>query len=97
MREANQTIRDLLLEKGHLVPQDLLADASRLVAHYDRWLEKYEATRAERETDGGGGATALTADDIFVSVASDGYPFPVVSANNFHQRFRDTWKELYGD
>ncbi|MEA2664343.1 MAG: hypothetical protein QOI11_1287, partial [Candidatus Eremiobacteraeota bacterium] len=51
IRVGNETIRDLLLTKGHLISPDLLEDAGRLVEHYDRWLEEFDKLRNEKEPD----------------------------------------------
>ena len=40
MKEGNTAVRDLLLQKGHLIPPPLLEHAGKLVEHYDRWLEE---------------------------------------------------------
>jgi hypothetical protein len=36
VREANITIRDLFLSRGHLIPPQLMAHAANIVEHYDR-------------------------------------------------------------
>jgi hypothetical protein len=87
IREGNETIKDLLLSKGHLIPRDLLMDAGRLVEHYDRWLEEYDRVR-------GGAEPQL--DQPFVFVGPKGYPFPSDSARRFKERFEEIWTELYG-
>ena len=33
--KSNQKIHEILLEKGHLIPPELLSDASKLIEHYD--------------------------------------------------------------
>lgn len=87
IREGNQTVRDLLLAKGHLIPQDLLPDAGRLIEHYDRWLEEYDRVRS-------GDEPQLNAP--FVFVGPEGYPFPVDAEQRFRGRFHQLWQELYG-
>jgi ribonucleotide monophosphatase NagD (HAD superfamily) len=37
----NSNIRTLLLEKGHLLADELQKDALALIAHYDVWTEKW--------------------------------------------------------
>lgn len=87
IREGNETVRNLLLSKGHLIPPDLLPDAGRLVEHYDRWLEEYEHVR---------GGTEPQLDAPFVFVGPAGYPFPTDAEQRFRERFRTLWEELYG-
>jgi hypothetical protein len=90
IRQGNQTIRDLLLAKGHLIPPDLLEDAGRLIAHYDRWLEEFERVR-------GGKEPKLDETFVFVGVGKNPIPFPSDSAERFQARFRELWRELYGN
>jgi hypothetical protein len=46
IKEGNTIIRDLLLSRPHLIPPPLLEDTAKLIEHYDRWLEEFEATRS---------------------------------------------------
>lgn len=87
VREGNQTIRDLLLSKGHLIPPHLMEDAFQLVEHYDAWLEAFDRVRGE---------SAPANDVAFVFVGPDGYPFPRTAEANFKAEFRTLQKELYG-
>jgi len=45
LKECNQTIRGLLLEKGHLIPSDLILYAEKFISHYDEWLQAYRENR----------------------------------------------------
>ena len=45
LKECNETIRSLLLEKGHLIPADLIPFAETFISHYDEWLQAYRANR----------------------------------------------------
>jgi hypothetical protein len=47
--ESNRRNREIILANGHLVPDELLESANCLVAHYDIWLKRYEATLGERK------------------------------------------------
>lgn len=87
IRRGNKAIRDLLLQKAHLIPSDLLDDAGRLIEHYDYWLEKFEEMRLAEKPD---------LDTSFVFAGVDGYPFPEESAERFRQAFQDLSAELYG-
>ncbi len=87
IKEGNQTVRNLLLTKGHLIPPELLEDAGRLIEHYDVWLEKFEKQRLTDKPD---------LDSPFTFVAPEGYPFPWESADSFKKKFRVYWEELYG-
>lgn len=86
IKEANQTIRDLLLTKGHLIPPELLEDAGKLIEHYDVWLEKFEKQRMAEKPD---------LESPFTFAGPEGYPFPRQSANCFQDKFQEYWKELY--
>ena len=86
VRRGNETIRDLLLENGHLIPPDLLNDAGKLVEHYDVWLEKFEKQRSAENPD---------LETPFVFVGPDGYPFPRDSERSFREKFHDYWGDLY--
>jgi hypothetical protein len=87
MKVGNETVRDLLLTKGHLIPPDLIPDANKLIQHYDVWLELYEKQRGGKEP---GLKTK------FVFAASEGYPFPKEAEAHFKERLRLYMKELYG-
>lgn len=45
LKECNEAIRSLLLEKGHLIPADLIPYAEKFISHYDEWLQAYRANR----------------------------------------------------
>lgn len=87
IKEGNLFIHDLLLAKPHLIPPDLVADAQRLVTHYDRWLEEYDRLRAGPEPD---------LSETFVFVGPKGYPFPRSSAQRFKDKYEQWQQELYG-
>lgn len=87
VKVGNETIRDLLLTRGHLIPPDLREDAGKLIEHYDVWLEKFEKQRLSENPD-------LNAP--FVFVGPDGYPFPSGAEKNFRDMFKTYWHNLYG-
>lgn len=41
LKTYNNRIRDLLLEKSHLLSENLQNDALKLITHYDIWIEKW--------------------------------------------------------
>ena len=43
LRRLNLSARQLLLDKGHLLPEALKADAVALIGHYDVWLTLWDA------------------------------------------------------
>jgi hypothetical protein len=86
MKEGNTTVRDLLLEKGSLIPPQLLDHAGKLVEHYDRWLEEYENLRGGEHPD---------PQAPFVFVGPKGYPFPHAAERAFRSTFKEMWTELY--
>lgn len=87
IRVGNETIRDLLLTHGYLIPDDLMGDAGRLIEHYDRWLEEFDKVRGGAEPD---------LQQEFVFVGPKGFPFPKDAGTRFRERFRSMWKEVYG-
>lgn len=87
IREGNLVIRDLLLQRAHLIPPDLLEEAGLLVEHYDVWLEKFDQQRASESPD---------LETPFVFVGPDGYPFPRKAADAFQARYDELWQRLYG-
>ena len=87
IKVGNETIRDLLLERGHLIPPELLEDAAKLIEHYDVWLEVFEEQRGGSEPD---------LDTPFTFAGPKGYPFPKESATRFKQKYEEYWNELYG-
>jgi hypothetical protein len=45
LKECNETIRSLLLGKGHLIPVELMPFAEKFISHYDEWLQAYREAR----------------------------------------------------
>jgi hypothetical protein len=88
LRVGNETIRDLLLTKGHLIPAPLVEDAGRLVEHYDRWLEEFDRQRADQNPELG---------SQFVFVGPQGFPFPSDADSRFRAECRRLAKELGAD
>lgn len=86
VKVGNETIRDLLLNKGHLIPPELLEDAGKLIEHYDVWLEKFEEQRSSESPD---------LETKFVFVGLDGFPFPIESEKKFKTKFNEYWHDLY--
>jgi hypothetical protein len=86
IKVGNETIRDLLLTKGHLIPPELLDDAGKLIEHYDVWLELYEEQRGGKEPD---------LKSPFIFAGPKGYEFPKEAAIRFNEKYRLFWKELY--
>lgn len=44
-KQCNEAIRDLLLEKGYLIPPDLQSEAGDFLQHYDGWLQHHHQLR----------------------------------------------------
>ena len=45
LKECNETMRSLLLTKGHLIPSDLIPSAEEFIKHFDGWLQAYNKFR----------------------------------------------------
>ena len=86
IKVGNETIRDLLLTKGYLIPPELLEDAGKLVEHYDVWLEIFERQRGGKEPD---------LKSKFVFAGPEGFLFPREAEARFRETYRRYWKELY--
>jgi len=87
IKSGNETIRDLLLTKGYLIPPELLDDAGKLAEHYDVWLEIFERQRGGKEPD-------LKSEFTFAGL--EGFPFPRDAETRFREKYRQYWNELYG-
>ena len=87
VREGNLVIRDLLLNNGHLIPPHLMGDATKLIEHYDRWLEEFDAKRLK---------DSPATQDAFVFVGPEGFPFPTDSEERITKAFHQLQQELYG-
>jgi hypothetical protein len=87
VRQGNQTIRDILLAKGHLIPPGLVPHATKLIVHYDVWMEAFDRIRGE---------TSPSRDTPFVFVGPAGYPFPHAAEEAFKLEFKRLQRELYG-
>jgi len=87
VRQGNQTIRDTLLAKGHLIPPSLVPHATQLVVHYDVWMEAFDRIRGE---------ASPSPNTPFVFVGPEGYPFPHEAEEAFKQEFARLQCELYG-
>ena len=85
--KGNETARDLLLNKGHLIPPELMDCASKLIEHYDVWLEKFKRERLSQKPD---------LETKFIFTGPDGYPFPSECGTKFRQKYKELWKEVYG-
>ena len=86
IRAGNVAIRDLLLEKPHLIPPALREAATELVVHYDVWLEEFERWRGKREQETG---------PEFVFAGPQGFPFPWEAERAFVETFERYWQDLY--
>ncbi|MEC5164618.1 hypothetical protein RCH18_000337 [Flavobacterium sp. PL11] len=47
LKECNETILGLLLEKGFLLPIELIPHAEEFIKHYDNWLQEYKKKRID--------------------------------------------------
>lgn len=87
IKVGNETIRNLLLTRGHLIPPELLEDAGKLIEHYDVWLELFEKQRGGKEPD---------LESPFTFAGPKGYPFPTAAEKRFKEKYQQYWNELYG-
>ena len=86
MREGNETARNLLLGKGHLISPGLIIHAGELIEHYDAWLEEFDRVR---------GTNSPKSDEEFVFVGTKGHPFPSRAEEAFREEFARLQRLLY--
>ena len=48
LKECNETILELLLLKGYLIPSELIPQAEEFIRHYDNWLQEYKKKRIDK-------------------------------------------------
>lgn len=87
VRNGNETIRNTLLAKAHLMPPILIPHAVKLIVHYDVWMEEFDRVR---------GQGSAEADSSFVFVGPAGYGFPHEAEEAFKKEFARLREELYG-
>lgn len=88
MKESNEKIRNLLLEKAYLIPPELGTEANELVRHYDVWLEEfYKLREVENPED---------KQSTFVFVGPKGVPFPKKAEAKMKEKYKEIWGEVYG-
>ena len=80
LKECNETVRDLLLKKGFLLPAELLPDAGEFIKHYDGWLQLYNDVRIVKND--------KEAKLLFT------FDFPRQAEQNFGKKYNEFRKEL---
>lgn len=78
IKASNSVIRNLLINKWHLIPADLRADALQLIKHYDAWQAEYDRLRPGGVRD---------PEVPFVFVGPKGVPFPRNAEEDFLSRY----------
>jgi hypothetical protein len=91
--ESNKRNRDILLSGGHLIPDELLEPANCLIAHYDIWIKRYEATLGERKLKPDEKFELGFADLSFEPCSE----FPSASAKKFRDLFAKFRKDVKKD
>ncbi|GGG04066.1 hypothetical protein GCM10011344_00550 [Dokdonia pacifica] len=86
LKDGNEKIRNLLLEKAHLIPLELTDDASQLIEHYDVWLEEFNKHRNDENPN---------LDQKFIFAGPKGYIFPRVAEQNFKKKYHELREELF--
>jgi hypothetical protein len=77
LRLYNEKIRELLLEKGYLLQEGLQKDALALIAHYDIWMQKWDALKTSLDP-------SPNDEFIFPNNAT----FPKEAATNLEQEYK---------
>jgi hypothetical protein len=83
--QSNKHIRDLLLNNGHFLPPELLDEASKLVEHFDIWLNKYNEIRILNKD--------IQTKKIYVG--PDGFRFPENAEKMFKEKYVEMFNELH--
>ena len=78
VKKSNEYIRDLLISRDYLVPEDLRKDAEKLVQHYNAWLAEYQRVYKDGVRD---------PSIPYVFVGTKGFPFPSDAEQSFLQRY----------
>jgi hypothetical protein len=86
LKDGNEKIRNLLLEKAYLIPTELIEDADTLIEHYDVWLEEFNKQRESENPN---------LEQQFIFVGPKGFRFPDNSEDKFKAKYHDLWNELY--
>ena len=82
IHDSNLFARDLLTSKSHMIPTDLLPEASLLVDHYNAWLEEYDRVRPD-------GVRDPNEAFVFVGIPPINKPFPREASLKFISRFQE--------
>ena len=85
IRESNLAMRNILINKAYLIPDYLMEDASKLIAHFDAWLEEFNRVRGNEE---------ISNKTTFVFVGPKGSPFPIESEKSFKEAFTKMREDL---
>ncbi|WP_027381711.1 hypothetical protein [Chryseobacterium daeguense] len=80
---SNKHIRDLLINNGHFLPPELLDEATKLIEHFDIWLNKYHQLRILQKD--------MQSKQIYVG--PDGFRFP----ENAEKMFKEKYIEMFND
>ena len=80
LKSCNETIRDLILTKGYLIPPDLMPDASEFLKHYDGWLQHYNQLRVVDKN--------MEASFVFT------YDFPHKAEQRFYEKYKKYREDL---
>jgi hypothetical protein len=61
-----------------MIPPPLASEATKLIVHYDVWLEAYDRIRRQKSP---------SFEQSFVFAGPEGYPFPTAAEAAFKQEF----------
>ncbi len=86
LKDGNERIRNLLLEKAYLIPGELMEDANQLIEYYDVWLEEFHKHSNSEKPN---------LDQKFIWAGPSGFRFPDKAEANFKKKYQELIKELY--
>lgn len=86
--DSNRKIRDILLDKFHLLTPELRDPASRLIEHFDVWLEMFERERNSQKP--------VDSQAKFTFAGPAGFPYPKDAETAFRASLDRTYAHLNG-
>jgi hypothetical protein len=85
IKHSNEYIRELLISRAYLIPDDLQEEANQLVEHYNAWLAEYDRVYKDGVRD---------MNIPFVFVGPKGFPFPKEAEHKFLAKYEELRSNL---
>ena len=85
LKESNNTIKTILLSKGHLLPGKLIDSANELVEHYDLWESRFDAKVLKENPN----------EDSIFDIGFTEIEFPSHAVDKFKMTYNELRNDLY--